>query len=155
MLWNLVWSLPFALVAVAGAVVAARAPQGSPWRTPALLGFALLLVSQVVGMVQQLVIVYGHGGLGASFHAALGVLGAVNALLNLVGTVLLVVAFARVPRVAALGWGGAPPAAVPAGDPYPPVSPGGAYAPPPAELHEAPGTHGAAPTQAPRTGAGG
>jgi hypothetical protein len=154
MLWSLVWSLPFALVAVAGAVVAARAPQGSPWRTPALLGFGLLVASQLVGMVQQLVIVYGHGGLGASYHAALALIGAVNALLNLVGTVLLVVAFVRVPRVAALGRGGAP-AAVPADHPHPPAAPGGAYAPPPPGLRKAPGTQGAASTEVPRPGAGG
>lgn len=159
MLWSLAWSLPFAVVAVGGAVVAARAPQGSPWRTPALLGFGLLTVSQLFSMVQQAVIVYGHGGLGASFHAVLGVLGAVNALLSLVGTALLVVAFARVPRVAALGWGGAP--AVHAAGPYPPAGPAAAYAEPshpgaePVGLRKAPGPDGQPSTGQPQPGAGG
>lgn len=164
MLWNLLWSVPFGLVAVVGAVVAARAPQGSPWRVPAVLGFGLLAVSQLVSMSQQAMLVYSAGS-GPSLYALVGVIAAVSSVISLAGTVLLVVAFARVPRVvAALGWGGAP-AAVGPPPPHPPAAPGGAYAPAPhatagydAEpvgLRKAPGTDGAPSTEAPRTGAGG
>ncbi len=161
MLWNLLWSLPFVLVAVGGAVVAARAPQGSPWRVPALLGFGLTAASQLVSMVLQATVSYGREVAGSSLYAVLGVLGAVTSTLALVGLVLLVVAFLRVPRVAALGWGRGAPAAVHEGGPSAPSAAGGAYAPPaygttgPTELQEAPSPYGPPSTDAPRPGAGG
>lgn len=164
MLWSLLWSVPFGVVAVVGAVVAARAPQGSPWRVPAVLGFGLLAVSQLVSTSQQAMVVWSPGS-GPSLYALIGVIAAASSVISLAGMVLLVVAFARVPRVvAALGWGGAP-AAVGPTQPSPSSSPGGAYAPArheavghdvqPVGLRKAPGPDGAPSTDGPRTGAGG
>lgn len=164
MLWSLLWSVPFGVVAVVGAVVAVRAPQGSPWRVPAVLGFGLLAVSQLVSMSQQAMVVWSPGS-GPSLYALIGVIAAVSSVISLAGMVLLVVAFARVPRVvAALGWGGAP-AAVGPTPPHPPAAPGGAYASvphgaaghdaTPVGLRKAPGADGTPSTEPPRTGAGG